>query len=96
MFLKLFCACRLVHKDKKKKSASTAFDGSTVDSEDTRVGVESVSCQLCSKAFNSVRELVTHRQLHPQFKSHPCRKCSAEFEHFVDLRNHRCIFFFCS
>ena len=46
-------------------------------------------CSLCQECFNSVRELVTHRQLHPQFKTHTCTKCSSEFETVVQLRNHR-------
>ena len=46
-------------------------------------------CSLCQEDFNSVRELVTHRQLHPQFKNHVCTKCGSEFETVVLLRNHR-------
>jgi hypothetical protein len=37
----------------------------------------------------SVRELVTHRQLHPQFKNHVCLKCREDFETVVELRRHR-------
>ena len=48
-----------------------------------------LECQLCQEAFKSVRELVTHRQLHPQFANHVCGKCSSEFETVVELRNHR-------
>ena len=44
---------------------------------------------MCTESFGSVRELVTHRQLHPQFKSHVCSKCALEFETVVELRNHR-------
>lgn len=47
------------------------------------------TCPLCSETFGSVRELVSHRQLHPQFKQHSCSKCSLEFETVVELRNHR-------
>ena len=46
-------------------------------------------CSLCQETFNSVRELVTHRQLHPQFKNHTCTKCGSEFETVILLRNHR-------
>ncbi len=47
------------------------------------------ACSLCEESFGSVRELVTHRQLHPQFKHHVCRRCNKEFETVIDLRNHR-------
>ena len=50
------------------------------------------TCPLCTETFGSVRELVSHRQLHPQFKSHVCSKCSLEFETVVELRNHRAKF----
>ena len=47
-------------------------------------------CALCSEKFGSVRELVTHRQLHPQFNYHSCQKCKiAKFETIVELRAHR-------
>ena len=46
-------------------------------------------CPLCNESFGSVRELVSHRQLHPQFKQHLCTKCSLEFETVVELRHHR-------
>merc|ERR1712150_218908 len=46
-------------------------------------------CSLCQETFNSVRELVTHRQLHPQFKNHACTKCGSEFETVILLRSHR-------
>ena len=46
-------------------------------------------CPLCAETFGSVRELVSHRQLHPQFKNHSCSKCSSEFETVVELRHHR-------
>ena len=46
-------------------------------------------CSLCQEFFNSVRELVSHRQLHPQFKNHACSKCGSEFETVVLLRSHR-------
>ena len=49
----------------------------------------SSKCPLCSETFGSVRELVSHRQLHPQFKNHTCSKCSLEFETVVELRQHR-------
>ena len=45
-------------------------------------------CYLCGTKFNSIRELVTHRQKHPQYKNHVCRKCKAEFEEVVELRVH--------
>ncbi len=78
-----------MHKDMKRKALEKPEDiagsGKTVvDEEDA-----STTCPLCSKKFNSVRELVTHRQLHPQFKNHTCKKCSAEFEHFAKLRKHK-------
>jgi hypothetical protein len=47
------------------------------------------TCPLCCERFGSVRELVSHRQLHPQFKQHTCSKCSLEFETVVEVRNHR-------
>ena len=47
------------------------------------------TCPLCTETFGSVRELVSHRQLHPQFKNHVCSKCSLEFETVVELRIHR-------
>ena len=50
----------------------------------------STVCALCSEKFGSVRELVTHRQLHPQFNYHSCQKCKiAKFETIVELRAHR-------
>ena len=50
----------------------------------------STVCSLCSEKFGSVRELVTHRQLHPQFNYHTCQKCKvAKFETIVELRDHR-------
>ena len=49
----------------------------------------STSCSLCCEKFGSVRELVTHRQLHPQFNYHSCQKCKmAKFETVVSLRTH--------
>jgi len=47
------------------------------------------ACSMCSENFNSVRELVTHRQLHPTFKSHDCKSCKAEFDTVPELRRHR-------
>ncbi len=64
------------HNHAKEKEAAEAESGT--------------SCDLCNERFRSVRELVTHRQLHPQFKMHACTKCSVEeFETVVELRNHR-------
>ena len=51
--------------------------------------VRKMTCSLCQETFNSVRALVTHRQLHPQFKNHCCTKCGSEFETVVFLRTHR-------
>ena len=50
---------------------------------------KSTTCILCSETFGSVRELVSHRQLHPQFKQHVCSKCALEFDTVVELRFHR-------
>ena len=36
---------------------------------------KALECQLCQEVFKSVRELLTHRQLHPQFAHHVCGKC---------------------
>ena len=47
------------------------------------------TCILCTETFGSVRELVSHRQLHPQFKQHVCSKCALEFETVLELRHHR-------
>ena len=58
-------------------------------SECTTAEERKKECSLCQEYFNSVRELVTHRQLHPQFKNHTCTKCSSEFETVIQLRNHR-------
>jgi hypothetical protein len=49
----------------------------------------STTCLYCNETFGSVRELVTHRQLHPTYKSHLCNKCKAPFETVVELRNHK-------
>lgn len=46
-------------------------------------------CSLCQEKFGSVRELVTHRQLHPTFKKHKCTKCKAEFASVNEVRSHR-------
>ena len=46
-------------------------------------------CNLCRNEFKSQRELVTHRQLHPQFKYHQCGDCKSEFETVKELRIHR-------
>ena len=57
--------------------------------ESEKCGDKATTCPLCNESFGSVRELVTHRQLHPQFKCHACSKCSLEFETIVELRHHR-------
>ena len=54
--------------------------------KDREVNPKAHECQLCQESFKSVRELLTHRQLHPQFAHHVCGKCSSEFETVVELR----------
>ncbi|TRY75606.1 hypothetical protein TCAL_12570, partial [Tigriopus californicus] len=62
-----------------KKQAST----------EERVESRQTTCTLCHEKFGSVRELVTHRQLHPTFKKHKCTKCNAEFPSVNEVRSHR-------
>lgn len=70
---------RLVHEKDKDKEKSSAVE----------VGSGPKSCSKCQEVFESGRDLVSHRQLHPEFKKHVCTKCNAEFEMFVELRLHR-------
>ena len=63
--------------------------GQSETGETMPTDVRKMTCSLCQETFNSVRALVTHRQLHPQFKSHCCTKCGSEFETVVFLRSHR-------
>eukprot|EP00095_Tigriopus_kingsejongensis_P002958 snap_masked-scaffold243_size241480-processed-gene-1.11 protein:Tk02958 transcript:snap_masked-scaffold243_size241480-processed-gene-1.11-mRNA-1 annotation:"unnamed protein product" len=60
--------------------------GHAKDPQDTTLRT---TCGLCQDKFGSVRELVTHRQLHPTFKRHACAKCRAEFESVNEVRIHR-------